>query len=58
MIVIFVVMAILSVGCDYIVLTKATAEIWEHGDMATTKCDRAKDISSKTIRQVVTRPKL
>lgn len=36
-------MTIILIGYDYIVLTKAIAEIWECSDIAMTKSDRAKD---------------
>lgn len=33
----FVVLAIISIGCHNILLTKATAVIWENGDIGRTK---------------------
>lgn len=53
---IFVVVTIISIGRVKMVLTKVSSEIWEHGDIPTTKSDRARNMSSQLIRQVLSKP--
>lgn len=51
-----VVLIIISIGNYNIVLTKLTAEIWQHSDIMTTKSYGARNMSSHFIKQIVNNP--
>lgn len=46
---IFVVLAISPISYDNIELTRVIADVWEHGNIATTKSNRERNTSSQTI---------
>lgn len=53
---IFMVLAIISVGYDNMVLTKAIDEFWEHGNITTMKSNRAKNTNGEVMRHFVNKP--